>query len=594
MAKKKLLNLRLTELQTDVYETYVSLKFRQLGVRAQNAIASVLGEDFSADNIIFRINSLQEMKLTEIRNIGSGTVGSLKTFIKDTENYLDWVIRQSEERILRAHRNKNLLCLSFPDHNFPIKLFHAHSIFPIVDYLIKKDILFDGFKKEIYLRSFKIFNNSKVNNFKHTAKKLNISPERVRQVKKYFEEQLDEKLEVLAQIAEDFEQEYELQFDGISIDINPSLCEKINQKHATNFSLNFIKKLISICLRGSYALEGEFYDIFRLRNSLHRSKHNWKNLYLIHARFAKVVNFIDLLNDLSVLSSKRNIKDKKIDFKEYVASFVYPVELVHSVPLKELIIDLVSKELDSIEFTQSELVIKRNTIMLQHEYCYKALKALGKPSHIDEIRDKLNKMFPDVKDFNIIQVRSSLKRVHGFIPIGRSSYFALKEWEGKLDNFKGGTIREIVGEYLNKYDEPKLLSDITAYVQKYRPGTNSSSISTNLRLKSPSPYIFFKGGLVGLKSKYYGNNLKTSIPLSGVQREDWDTMLDKLVVHLQEKQRFPYPTHVSSAEKKLYNWYILQRKNLETGKLSEDRVATLLPVLDKYSKSDRRRYRRTR
>lgn len=593
MAKHNLLNLGLTDLQTDVYETYVSLKFRQLGVRAQNAIASVLGEDFSADNIIFRINSLREMKLTEIRNIGSGTVTSLKIFIKDTEDYLDWITQQDKESILKAHRNKHLICLNFPHHKFPIELFSAHSIFPIVDYLIKKDLLFDGFKKEIYLRSFKIFNDSKVKSFKDTAKKLSISPERVRQVKKYFEEHLNEKLEVLALIAEDFEQEYQLQYDGLSIDISASLCEKINQKHKTNFSLNFIKKLISICLRDSYTLVGEFYDIFRLRNSLHRNKHNWKDLYLIHARFAKVVDFIDLLNDLSVQSAKRNIKDKKIDFKKYIVPFVYPVELVHSDFLRELITDIVTKELDSVEFTQSEIIIKRNTIMLQHEYCYKALKALGKPSHIDEIRDKINEMF-DVKDFNTIQVRSSLKRAHGFIPIGRSSRFALREWEGKLENFKGGTIREIVGEYLNKYDEPKLLSDITTYVQKYRPGTNTSSISTNLRLKSPSPYVFFKGGLVGLKSKPYGNNIATSVPLSGVQREDWDTMLDKLIVHLQEKQRFPYPTHVSNAEKKLYNWYILQRKNLETSKLSEDRIARLVPVLEKYSKSDRRRYRRTR
>ena len=45
-----------------------------------------------------------------------------------------------------------------------------------------------------------------------------------------------------------------------------------------------------------------------------------------------------------------------------------------------------------------------------------------------------------------------MKREHGFVPISRTSVYGLSIWKDEFENFHGGTIREIIREYLLKFD----------------------------------------------------------------------------------------------------------------------------------------------
>lgn len=118
-------------------------------------------------------------------------------------------------------------------------------------------------------------------------------------------------------------------------------------------------------------------------------------------------------------------------------------------------------------------------------------------------------------------VRSTLQREKDlFIYIGRTSTYGLKKWQDKRDNLKGGTIRDIVEEFLNTKDEPIHITEIMKYVLKFR-NTNEYSVKTNIELEENKRFQFFAGDFVGLKGKRYtdtdkykrvsGSHFRTSV-----------------------------------------------------------------------------------
>ena len=128
----------------------------------------------------------------------------------------------------------------------------------------------------------------------------------------------------------------------------------------------------------------------------------------------------------------------------------------------------------------NELVFKRNTLKQAHEYPYEALKLIGKASKLDDICSKISKRHPYyITDRE--KVRAAMQN-DLFVAVGKESVYGLKEWEQHHVNFKGGTIRDIVEEYLEQFDKPINISKIAEHVLKYRPKSYKDSIQENLKL----------------------------------------------------------------------------------------------------------------
>ena len=172
-----------------------------------------------------------------------------------------------------------------------------------------------------------------------------------------------------------------------------------------------------------------------------------------------------------------------------------------------------------------------------------------------------------------------MKRKNGFVPIGRKSVFGLKKWESELDNFKGGTIRDIVEEYLMQFAVPKHISEITKHVLKYRPKSNQYSILQNLKLDESGLYIFFKGSHIGLATKKYESDFKKISEVKKTDRKTWEERFEMLQNFVSTEKRLPF----SNGEKeiKLYRWLNVQKSKQNKGKLSKNKVEKLDTLLDK-------------
>lgn len=91
-----------------------------------------------------------------------------------------------------------------------------------------------------------------------------------------------------------------------------------------------------------------------------------------------------------------------------------------------------------------------------------------------------------------------MTRYYRFIPVGRSSIYGFKERKNINNNFKGGTIREIVADYLSDFDIPQPASHVAQHVIQYRPKSNEYSIIQNLKLQTKNSFKFYERNLVGL------------------------------------------------------------------------------------------------
>ncbi|MCY4162075.1 MAG: helicase associated domain-containing protein [Flavobacteriaceae bacterium] len=587
----ELLTLEMSQLQEEVLQFYVQFHLKKLEKRTRNAFKSIVGDDFSAKNIIYYCLPSEKIDINTVKNVGKSTAPKLKSFIESYEEYLAKIYRLKNKELIKAHRNRYVLGLAFKNHDFPLQLLIKDSVFQIVQYLLKNKLLFDTMKQEVYLNSYEIYSESKQMNIHELAKKFHLTTERVRQVKLSFKENLKNGLSVLKKVEEDFKSKYGIDTESSIIDITAEQYVQINQKNNTQFSNKFIQMVLGYCLSHKVNMVGEFYDVFKFRVSKSRKRHNWKNIYLIQNLMTQSVDFVALVDALHNEAIKKHVVNKRIPYFTFVDQFIQPYKLVQTELIHQTVKKILLEEFEEIMMDEESIIIKRNSLVLYHEFCSHALESIGRPAHVQEIKKKLDELYPE-KEFQIGQIRSSLKRMHGFIPIGRSSVFAFQKWEGKMENFKGGTIREIVIEYLNQHSEPISLKQITQYVLQYRPKTSKSSISTNLRLKVPNPFIFYRGGFIGLESKVYSMKYEVLKLSHSIKREDWYSVYNRLVAYLEVHNHFPAPSKVSKHQVKLYNWYILQKKYCAENKLPKEKCHLISQLIQKYPRFDYRSFKK--
>jgi hypothetical protein len=183
-----------------------------------------------------------------------------------------------------------------------------------------------------------------------------------------------------------------------------------------------------------------------------------------------------------------------------------------------------------------------------------------------------------------------MKQKNGFVPIGRKSLFGLKKWESELENFKGGTIRNIVEEYLNQFSVPKHIFEITEHVLKYRKKSNQRSILQNLKLDESGMFVFFNGSLIGLKIKKYDPSFKKISAVNNADVKTWEERFEMFHSFVSLENRLPLSNGVPENEIKLYKWFNIQKRKKNMGKLGKSKEEKLKVFFEKLlNKNGRRR-----
>lgn len=496
--------------QREITNSFIEINSNNLSNRSKNAITSFLNGNLKIRNINERILTNDRFNFQDIKNVGTKTVTELKSFIHTIAEFIEKVAKVESENDLVALRNRFFIEKTFSISSIPIEILESQSIFSLVDFLISKNAIFEKNESIIFQKAFKIFDNQPELSLDDIADEVNISRERVRQIRKNILENLFTNLHFLKNIEDDLYQKYGIDQNQNLININKALNKRINEVNNTNFSIEFNTFLIYAYFSDKFNLVGGIEDVLQPKYFNSRGRHNWDNFYLIKNQLTNEFNFNNFVNDIDNRINARNELSYSFHFKSYLNNFIKNEDnsLISIVfPVAE---NIINQEFDLIIDLDDNLVFKRNTVKQVPEYAIEALETLGVPSKIEEIYKLIEVDNPEITKSQEA-LRGSLQRTPEIIYFGRSSTYGLKKWEIEKEGIRGGTIKDIIFEYLQDKSDPIHILELLNEVHIYREKTNAKNIITNLKLDPQNQFVIFNQSFVGLSDKIYNSNL-TSLP----------------------------------------------------------------------------------
>ena len=234
---------------------------------------------------------------------------------------------------------------------------------------------------------------------------------------------------------------------------------------------------------------------------------------MIKKEIANELDFNALTADIDIRIKDRIEESYSFNFKSYLSKFLINnnIEILDLVfPIAEKI---VNDEFELYLDLDANITFKRNTKKQVHEYAREALEELGNQSKINIILEKVLELNPNYIT-DEASLRAAMARRNGFVPIGRKSVFGLKKWENELDNFRGGTIKDVIIDFLQEQNKPAHILSVLEHLDKFRKNKEAKSVLTNLKVDPMKRFIVYNQGFVGLQiiKNQYDNKFK-SLPV---------------------------------------------------------------------------------
>ena len=174
-------------------------------------------------------------------------------------------------------------------------------------------------------------------------------------------------------------------------------------------------------------------------------------------------------------------------------------------------------------------------------------------------------------------------RNSNIIAVSRTSTYALTEWDSTEK--RGGTIRDLVAEYLNSLFQPIApLTDICEYVAQFRDEVKESSVKTNLLAEASNRFcLYYKGDTIyiGFSDYPFGEEYEQQEKRKNGRRSFKDS-INILEDFIKEKGRFPHSSGVDEEEVRLSRFYIVAKANQRKGYLSDEDLAELERINTNY------------
>ena len=577
--------------QIEVINSFIETNSILLSKRSKNAITSFLNGNLKISNICDKILAIERFNIQEIKNVGEKSVLELKHFIDSIIEFIEKVAIVKNENDLIILKNSFFIEKTFSINTIPYEILETQSIFRLVDFLINNDAIYEKKENAVFRKGLKIYNNQVEASLEEISLDIDVSKERARQLRVKCLEDLFVNFQFVKQMEDNLYKKYNIDQNQNIIFVDDVLNKLINDNNNTNFSKEFNSIIIYSFISDNYDLVGELDDVLVPRYFNSKERHNWENFYLVKKNISYLLNFNSFVDDIRRRMDARIDKSYNFNFNSYLFSFLDTINLNE--------INNVSKVAENILFYEfgisinvnHTILFNRNSQKKSYEYAFEALKIIGIPSKVNDITKKIKELYP-FYETDSAKVRVSMKRKYGFVPIGRQSVFGLKEWEFELMNFKGGTIREIVKDYLTKNSTPQKIRDISNYVLKFRPGSSENSIISNIKLDESKIFVFFKNSFIGLSSKIYDESFILSNSTNLPVKKLWEERFTELKEFVASNNRIPFSAGCPEEEIKLYRWYKVQCRKKINGELEADKYTLISEVMKNFQKSNSGRKRR--
>lgn len=489
-----------------------------LSVKAKNGLHKV-SKTLNPKEIFDKIFN-DEFNFKNIQNIRDKSVEELDKLKNDVYNFVEMLQTIKNEQLSKVYvkliiksnfsnlpQNFDEQIESTYDNNGKIKLFR------LIELLLNFELLLNKKKNRIFIFSYHNLNTEK-NTLQSIGTELQVTRERVRQIKTNLEDEIQKYLLFISNFVIDDFVNYGIDNTKSFKVIDKDVVNNINQNEEVKFNSTFYSIIFGIFLTKSHSILGNNEPISSKRKTT--NKKNYKNYYLISNTIFECFNFSKFADDVNTKITERITESYSLHFEGYLCWFANENGLRRLSEIKPVCEAIIFSEFELLVDSTGYIYFERTTKKQVHEYCYDVLEEASVPMKIDQIANSVSNKFPDFNT-TIDSLRGSLNREKElFIYFGRTSTYALRKWEQEKENLKGGTIRDIVEEYLLHFETPKHVSEILEYLKRYRPDTKESSLLSNIKLEKTNRFSYYTGGFVGLGTKDYTRNSVNFKKLIGI------------------------------------------------------------------------------
>lgn len=289
------------------------------------------------------------------------------------------------------------------------------------------------------------------------------------------------------------------------------------------------------------------------------------NCFLIKRELTDKFDFIRLF-ELIEEYEKSNSEDIVLSTREMIidtffsAWIDYDSNVVEEV--SEVVSNLLIQELGIIPDEEFRFTIEGKKEEKTTDVIYDILKENGNPLSCEELFNSIESLYPN-KYKSPASIKGLIAHDLRLCLVGGSNLVALIEWE----HVKLGSIRNIIVQYLEQFDEPQPIKEIVSYVQKHRDTSDNSVRAT---MGSGDQFVQFSGGYYGLSWKQYPEVYYLDESDRAFYRR-----IQELEQFLQAHEHFPFFSS-DPHEQELHEWWIQSNSYVKLSKYQKSEVKRIV------------------
>ena len=543
------------------------LQTSSLSVRARNGICSYEG-DFIEDFV----HSHKDVK--HLSKIGRKTAGEIQGFVDEFQSYIDEIIGHDfseEEKSLLLMKSKygNLVdeyACDFYSENGSLPMFH------IVENILKEEQKYNN-KIQFLNYLVPMLKGGIPLTLEQIAEKCNLTRERVRQIctkgigymyrgikpKKcdnlYYNKVVSQ-TEDWAYLTDKFKNE---------VVIKSSSVEEMLKQENCNLTVSIGLLIMLRIFDGQYCVVGNRpYDM----NT--RSKSSWNNSFVVKKELVEAFDFDDMRCTLERYFEEHDAEEQICQTAEELLLdfFMSSWNMFESSEVEAVgtvVSEILMQEYGLIPDEELHFLIQGHKTLTAADVLFRVLTEKYEPMTVDELYDILQTKY-SFKYKSPASIRGIVNSDARLCMVGVDNLVALTEWE----HITLGSVREIIVQYLEKFDEPKPVHDIVGYVLRYRDTTENSIRST---MYSGPQFRQFDNGYFGLADKSYPDEHLYAQSLEFKER------VKEMECFLIQKKHFPFASSEDNSEINLRQWWL---RNKSSDSLNDVQQNEIKRIQDTY------------
>ena len=352
--------------------------------------------------------------------------------------------------------------------------------------------------------------------------------------------------------------------------------EDVNNAEGTDFSLNFV----------SFVLSSTF-DSVKVVGNIHKALTNAfydeYNVALVPAELSSYFDFDAFEKFISLKMEDKRIDEEKVDLRACMSQF-YKVQHYEDYQNE---VETACRSILYISFPvevdMAKIIFQANMRKSNYLIVEDILRASGQPMTLDEIYEEFLYQYPE-RSVEYGAFRGTIGHNENIIPVGRTSTYALKEWNITIN--RGGTIRTFVDEYLDSLETPIAeVEELCDYVRQFRPNTESNSITSNLAQEKNQKYAFYKKDgvrYIGYREYEY-KECYVLLDLTRGAKRTTDESMALLKEFIETHYHYPIHNFADEEEKRLYRFVDNMRSIYNRGMMNEDVASQWVAFEEEYS-----------